>query len=214
MREINYGGVMSVGFEANGYYRSILDNKLWPWCRKGTNEMRLTISRGGEDWFYMTVADGDHLSTRSDKAQRPYYRDRLRKLQTALYTQKHNRYVSLTARGHEILITKPFVLDGDTLFLNADASRGEIRIGVAPAEPAYTFGGSVPADAPHMAVYSNNTEKTNLPQGFKFSDCAPVTGNGIELKVSFRESLGKLRGRPVRLYFSAYDADLYGFKII
>ncbi|MBL9216326.1 MAG: hypothetical protein JNG83_12685, partial [Opitutaceae bacterium] len=83
---------------------------------------------GDEDWFYIGIWDGDHLAVRSDKGMRPYYHDRLRKGQIALYTQKHHRYVSLRANSQrETLITKPFVVTGDTLQLNVDGSRGRVR---------------------------------------------------------------------------------------
>ncbi|MBL9216324.1 MAG: hypothetical protein JNG83_12675, partial [Opitutaceae bacterium] len=139
---------------------------VWPWARKGTNDLRITISRDGgrtwdrtssreawvphgteedsydrlaiapippvrvgdEDWFYVGVNDGDHLASRANAERTPYYRDRLRRGRIALYTQKHHRYVSLRANSQrETLITKPFVVTGDTLQLNVDGSRGRVR---------------------------------------------------------------------------------------
>ena len=52
-------------------------------------------------------------------------------MQGALYTQKHNRYASLTTgTTPQILITKPVKVTGKTLQLNVDASRGEVKVGV------------------------------------------------------------------------------------
>ncbi|HJN15724.1 MAG TPA: hypothetical protein QGH10_09550, partial [Armatimonadota bacterium] len=136
---------------------------VWPWYRKGTNELRITLSRDGgktwdrtssreawiphgteedaydrvvigslpplrvgdEDWFYVNVMDGDHLVIRNNPLQNPYYHNRVVKHNTALYVQKHNRYVSLRAGTQpEVLISKPMIVDGDTLRLNVDASHG------------------------------------------------------------------------------------------
>ncbi len=240
---------------------------IWPWARKGVNEMRITISRDGgrtwdrtssrdawipygteedsydrlvigpnnplrvgdEDWFYMSVFDGDHLSSRSNAKQNTYYSDRLRKGQVALYIQKHNRYVSLRAANQRpvvakpelrpaagalslaseiaILITKPVTVSGKVLQLNVEANRGLVRVAIASAEPVATLNGTTLSMAPHLA------EQKPLA-GFSFDDCTPIRANSIEYTVQFKNgaSLESLRGRPVRLLFAMTDADLYGFR--
>ena len=219
---------------------------MWPWCRKGTNEMRITISHDGgltwdraasreawiphsteqdsydrlvigchpplrigdEDWFYCAVIDGDHLGVRNNAAQSAYYHDRLPRHQVGLYIQKRNRYVSLqTRRQPEILITQPVTVDGDTLQLNVDASRGIVQVGVAAADPVPTFNGTTPSTAPHL--YANN-----LLPGLTFDDCQPVYANSLEHTVGFASgaSVAALRGRLVRLLFRMVDANLYGFR--
>jgi hypothetical protein len=220
---------------------------VWPWCRKGTCEMRITISRDGgltwdrtssreawiahgveqdsydrlvisptppvpvgdEDWFYIGVINGDHLGIRNDAAQAPYYHDRLPQQQIALYVHKRNRYVSLTAGSvPEVLITRPTEVTGDGLQLNVDASRGEVRVGVAGAEPVPTFDGSTPAFAPHLL------DKRLLP-GLSFDDCAPVRGDSIEHTVQFAAgAIAALRRRRVCLLFRVVDADLFGFRFV
>ena len=218
----------------------------WPWCRRGTNEMRIAISRDGgktwdrtssreawtphgteqdsydrlvigsapplrvgdEDWFYMNVINGDHLGIRNAKGSKPYYHDRLPRSQTALYTQKHNRYVSLRANNQqEILITKPMIVQGDSLQLNIDASRGEARVGIALADPVGTFGDTTPSTAPHLL-------EGRMIEGFTFDDCESVYANSVKHVVKFRDgaSLGSLDGKPIRLLFRMSDADIYGFR--
>jgi hypothetical protein len=215
----------------------------WPWCRKGTNELRITLSRDGgitwdrtssreawiphgseedsydrlvitplppvrvgdEDWFYTGVINGNHLGIRNNAGQTPYYHDRLPKFQIALYVQKRNRYVSLTARNQpEVLISRP-VVSGASLQLNVDASRGEVRVGIASAEPVLTFDGSTPSTAPHLL-------ESRLLPGFGFDDCAPVLANSVEHAVQFKGGVESLRGRSVCLLFRMVDADLYGFR--
>ena len=161
---------------------------------------------GDEDWFYMGVINANHLGIRNNADQSPYYHDRLGKFQIALYVQKHNRYVSMTARNYpEVLITKPVEVTGGALQLNVDASRGEVRVGIASAEPVPTFDGTTPSTAPHLL------EGRLLP-GFGFDDCEPVLANSIEHSVRFKGGVESLRGRSVCLLFRMVDADLYGFR--
>ena len=220
---------------------------VWPWYRKGTNELRITLSRDGgktwdraasreawiphnteadaydrivlgsppplrvgeEDWFYVNVMDGDHLVIRNNPRQNPYYHDRVVKHQTALYVQRHNRYVSLRAGTRpEVLISQPMTVEGDTLQLNVDASRGRVRVGIASSEPVGTLRDrATPSSAPHLRV-------DGMLEGFSFDDCAPIHGNSVEHAVAFTSggSPAALRGRPVCLLFEMVDADLYGFR--
>jgi len=167
---------------------------------------------GDEDWFYVTVMNGNHLVIRNNPGQDSYYHDRVVKLQIALYTQPHNRYVSMTARraSPEVIITKPVVLKGKQLQLNVDASHGEVRVAIASAEiQSMTLQGDVrvPVYAPHLAK--------PLP-GFSFDDCKPIQTNSIEQTVAFTKgsSLQELSGKSVFLLFQVSDADLYGFRVI
>ncbi len=218
----------------------------WPFCRKGLNEVRITISRDGgktwdrtasreafiphgvehdsdnrvifapcppvhvddEDWFYTTVVGGDHLLILANAEQSSYYRDRIPRQQTGLYVQKHNRFVSLTAKNYkEILVTKPVLCEGTTLQVNADACRGSIRVAVAPGEPVMTYNDTTPAVAPHLLPAKC------LP-GFTFDDCVPLQANSVTQNVHFKNAkLESLKGKPVCLLFEVLDADLYGFRI-
>ncbi|MBL9215847.1 MAG: hypothetical protein JNG83_10265 [Opitutaceae bacterium] len=220
---------------------------VWPWARKGPNEMRVTLSRDGgrtwdrtasrqawiphgteqdsfdrlvitptppvrvgdEDWFYVGVYDGDHLTTRPDARQRTYYHDRTRRGQVALYTQKRHRYVSLaTGSQVETLITKPFVVQGDTLQLNVDASRGRVRVAVAEYKPVLTLKDTTYSLDPHLM-------EQNVLAGFTRDDCVPIEANSIEYAVQFRQgaSLQALRGKTVVLFIEMLDANLYSFRV-
>ena len=192
------------------------------WIPHGTEEdsydrallgARPPVRVGDEDWFYVGAINGDHLGVRNNAAQSSYYHDRMRVSQTALYIQKHNRYVSLAARNYrEVLITKPLTLGGDTLRLNVDASRGEVRVGIALAAPVMTYG-NTPSTAPYL-LWSESRQLNHLLPGFRFDDCQPIHANSIEHTVQFgeRSSLQSLRGKPVVLLFQVANADLYGFR--
>jgi len=162
-----------------------------------------------EDWFYITVIDGNHLVIRNSTDQMPYYHDRVVKHHAALYIQKHNRYVSLRARNQKtVLITKPLTFYGKRLHVNVEANRGLLRVAVASAEPVETLNKTTLSMAPHLAEESPLT-------GFSFADCKPIQSNAVEHLVQFKEGsdLENLRGRKVRLLFEMTDADLYGFRI-
>lgn len=222
----------------------------WAWYRKGTNDVRVTVSRdggrswdrtvsrqawiphnphphaedslpyrptppvrvGAEDWFYVTCMDGDHLVVRNSLEQDSYYHDRVVRMNIALYTQLHNRYVSMRAptAAPQVLITRPVQATGRDIQLNVDASHGTVRVAIAPVDDQRVTMGTgsvVPALAPHLA--------RPLP-GFSFEDCEPIHANRIEHTVAFRNgtTMKALAGRPVFILFEMSDADLYGFRCV
>lgn len=220
---------------------------VWPWARRGVNELRITISRDGgrtwdrtssrqawiphgteensydrlaisptrpvrvddEDWFYVGVFDGDHLASRANARRTAYYHDRQRVGRIALYTQKHNRFVSLrTGSQIETLITRPFVVNGETLQLNVDASRGRVRVGIAEFKPVLTLKDTTYSVDPHLM-------EQNVLAGFTRDDCTPVEANSIEHVVQFKNgsSLKALNGKKVVLFIEMVDANLYGFRL-
>ncbi|MEI6972030.1 MAG: hypothetical protein WCL44_11005, partial [bacterium] len=156
------------------------------------------VTVGETDHFYYMAKDGDHLERLKDGT--PYYKDRTPSWNAALATYPRDRYVSMATGTHPaILYTKPLLLPSGQLCLNADASRGEIRVEIATA-PA---GG---IDDIHSAPVEG---------GFSFHDCMPVQGDGVDLPVRWRTqpNTAALQGRPVRLRFYVRNADLYGFRI-
>ena len=164
---------------------------------------------GDEDWFYGSVYNGDH-------AGRNYYWDRKSSIiQGALYVQKHNRYVSLTAGNtRQILITKPIEVTGKSLQLNVDGSRGEVRVGIGIDKVIPHKQGRWPfkAKLPHYMV-EDRWERSHLEEGFHIMDCLPIHADCIEQNVRWKETnLESLMGQTVRLYIMVQDADLYGFR--
>jgi hypothetical protein len=166
------------------------------------------IRVGDEDWFYIGLVSGDHLITRNNVAQSPYANDRVAKHQIALYTQKHNRYVSLGARtSREVLITHPLEVTEERLLLNVDASRGAVRVAIATGEAVPTFEGSTPSTAPHLLPQ-------HLLPGFDLDKCEVITANSVAHEVRFQgASVAALRGQRVALLFEVVNAELYGFAL-
>lgn len=87
-----------------------------------------------------------------------------------------------------VLITKPFVLEGGSLAVNADARRGLLKVEVA------------------------DVDGNPLP-GFGAKDAQEIRENGFRLPVGWGggNSLESLRGRPVRLRFFMWRTRLYSF---
>ena len=159
------------------------------------------VRMGDETFFYYMAMDGDHLSHRHDETMSPYYHDRIRRTSIALATQRWNGYVSLsTGTRPEILVTKPLVFRGETLQINADASRGEIKVEVIPA---------------HSGDVVDPWRSETCP-GLSRGDCVPLTGKGAAQAVTWRSgtSLTAHQGRPVRLRIVVRNADLYGFRFV
>jgi len=105
-------------------------------------------------------------------------------------------FVSLDAGAEEgTLLTKPLLLRGNALFLNADAAEGEIRVEIAADQP--TDG---PDGPPPIAP-------------FTLAACAPITGDSVRHAVRWTGGTGLkvLDGTPVRLRFSMRNARLYAF---
>ena len=188
------------------------------WIPHGTEEdsydrqVRLDcppLQVGDEDWFYTTASDNDHLGFRRN------YRNRIGESVGALYVQKHNRYVSMTAGNRpQILISNPVKVTGKTLQLNVDGGRGEVKVGIGIDKPIEHPNGSWKFEArlPHYMVM-DRWGNTHLEEGFRLDDCEAIHVNSIEHDVKFKEaSVESLLGKTVRLYFMVHDADLYGFR--
>ena len=100
-------------------------------------------------------------------------------------------FVSMDA-GHETgtLITKPFLVDGDSLSINAAARGGSVAVAVLD-------------------------EHGIQHEGFPRADCALFDGDSVDHRVTWRTktSLDDLRGRPARLKFYLRNAELYSFTV-
>ena len=94
------------------------------------------------------------------------------------------------AAGDElgVLITKPFVMDGEHLTVNADARRGLMKVEVAD-------------------IMGDGLE------GFSVGEAEEIRENGFRLPVRWKngDNLGNLKGRAVRLRFYMRDTRFYSF---
>jgi hypothetical protein len=108
--------------------------------------------------------------------------------QIGLARMKKDRYVALVPTADEgIVRTRPFVLAGDRLTVNADATHGEIRIRLL--------------DGDGKPI-----------QELREAEAKPVRGDHLAAEAWWPKPLAELRGRSVRLEFRLRHAALFGFE--
>lgn len=56
------------------------------------------------------------------------------------------------------------------------------------------------------------TETGSALNGFEFDDCAPITGDGLRLSISWSRELAELPNAPVRLRFELRDATVFAIN--
>lgn len=107
-------------------------------------------------------------------------------------------FVSLDASAAGgVVTTQPVRLTGDTLYINADAGKGEILVEIVEA-----------------AHRDSTTDEVDAPiASFFKTDCIPVTTDGVRQAVQWNgtPSLRTLGERPVRLRFHSKNARLFSF---
>jgi len=137
------------------------------------------IRVGDELWFYYSGRTGTHQANVSTGS-------------IGLATLRVDGFVSVDADNEEgMLMTKPLRLKGSSLYVNADARGGEIRVEIIPASP-----------------------KRAEPIGpFLKTQCLPIRSDTVRKKVSWQDtdSLESLNSKEVRLRFYIRNAKLYSF---
>ncbi|MBT3344971.1 MAG: hypothetical protein HN712_11805 [Gemmatimonadetes bacterium] len=102
-----------------------------------------------------------------------------------------DRFAALEADEAGQILTKPFDLKGEDVYINADASWGKIYVEIADAETRKAHTGFwVPAEEP-----------------------APFVGDEVRAKVAWKPTHDLVFERPVRLRFYLHQARLYSFWI-
>jgi hypothetical protein len=144
------------------------------------------IRRGDKFWQYANVSLGGKRST-------------------VRLTQRLDGFLSLDA-GDEpgIIITRPFIFEGDDLILNADASKGSIKVGIVTLPGVDMTGYNIGlSDSPKKAT-----------PGFGADNAVPITSDSVEHIVRWKGDpvVGNLEGEVVRLRIEMQNAKLYAFK--
>jgi hypothetical protein len=105
-------------------------------------------------------------------------------------------FVSIDA-GEEggTIVTKPLVLSGDSLYLNADAEDGELSVEVLEDQAG--------ADVKSFKPISS----------FTMEECEPVVSDSVRQKVVWKDSksFSELGERTIRLRFHLRRAKLFSF---
>jgi hypothetical protein len=96
-------------------------------------------------------------------------------------------FVSLDAEQEGEIITQPFMLNGENLYVNAETDSGELRADILDAET--------------MAP---------LP-GFSASQCISLQGDHLSERIAWEAQSAPVSERPVRIRFVMRHAKLYSF---
>ena len=95
--------------------------------------------------------------------------------------------MSLDAEQEGEVVTRPFMLNVEDLYVNAEADSGELRAEILDAETM-----------------------DPLP-GFSASQCASIRGDHLSGRIAWEGESAPVRDRPVRIRFVMRRAKLYSF---
>ena len=100
-------------------------------------------------------------------------------------------FVSIEGDNNGVILTKPFDLKGEDVYINANASWGEIYVEILDAESSRPIPGFwVPAEKP-----------------------PPFTGDSTRAKIAWKHPHDLVFEKPVRLRFYIHNASLFSFWI-
>jgi hypothetical protein len=136
------------------------------------------LRMGDELWFYYSGRSTLHNQKPNDGAM-------------GLATLRVDGFASLDAGGEQgIMLIRPVVLKGKSLYVNADAKGGEVRAEILSSTPGHPDG---------------------VATGFSMDQCSPIHENAVRQELTWRGSTGveSLTGKPIRLRFHIRNARLY-----
>lgn len=179
--------VVKLGFSRDGYH----------WHRPDRSAF-LPVSERRQDWNWGNVQSagggclvvGDRLffyaSGRTSSPENPARHT----CTTGLATLRRDGFASMDAESAGVLTTRPVNFKGSHLFVNADVSRGELRIECVDE---------------HGAVL----------HGYSRADCLPIRLDGTRLAIRWtrERDLASLAGRPIRFRFHVTHGSLFAFWV-
>ena len=134
------------------------------------------VEVGDEWWIYYRGDDRDH-------------RDSPRNTAVGLLKLRKEGFVSMRGpSGGGVVVTRRIIWPGGDLFINAEATRGELKVRVSDA-------------------------KRTPIAGLDYADCQSFTGDSVAHKVMWPgKSLAEQKGRELRFEFMLKNADLYTLR--
>ena len=143
------------------------------------------VRRGDELWQYVNIFGGNIIRL----------------------TQRLDGFVSLDAGEQPgVIITRPFVFEGEKLTLNIDAGKGSVKVGILnlPGRQITAYG----------ITLSDDQEAKTVVTGFRVGDCDLITADSVRHVVTWKgiSDVGNLAGQVVRLRIEMQNAKLYAFK--
>jgi len=143
------------------------------------------VRRGDELWQYVNIFGGNIIRL----------------------TQRLDGFVSLDADEQPgVIITRPFVFEGEKLTLNVDAGKGSVKVGILnlPGRQISAYG----------ITLSDDQEAKTEVTGFRVGDCDLITADSVRHVVTWKgiSDVGNLAGQVIRLRIEMQNAKLYAFK--
>ena len=149
-------------------------------------------------WIDEQLIVGDELYLYYGGYRQGHKVNRFRERQIGLVKIPLDRYVARKPLpgGTGRLLTIPLLVKATGgLFVNADASKGTLKVQIRDAQD-------------------------NVIEGLRFSDCAEITGDGTRLPVLWADEqetnrkLAELEGRQIKLEFEMRNAGLFAFEFL
>ena len=171
-------------------------------------------------WFGLPVVHGDEIKVYYGGAQYPHSKpvvgqpgseslaEGRRQNRIGLAIVPLDRLMGLRAdEPWGAFLTRPFVVEGDDLYLNANVDR-ELRVEVVdPVGQLVDIG-----QKSHIGHYIAGEER--VYPGFEIENCQKVIGDSIRHRIMWNGgALGRLKGEAVRLRFLARMATVYSFQV-
>ena len=135
----------------------------------------------------------------------------IRQIRIGMGWVPRDRLIGLETRkqlgGRGAFLTRPFVVEGDQLYVNASV-RGQLRVEIVDpiTEPSDSGGKG------HITQYVGAGER--LYDGFRRRDCEVIQGDNLAHQVRWRSgSIGKFKGKTVRLRFVFHNTTVWAFQI-
>ncbi|MHC4482385.1 MAG: LamG-like jellyroll fold domain-containing protein [Planctomycetota bacterium] len=146
------------------------------------------IRRGAQIWQWANYGEGEQITT-------------------VRLSQRLDGFISLDAgEQNGIVITRPFIFEGDRLVLNVDAKAGRVKVAIVALHGKEYTGYNV--------ALTNPAKKP--VRGFGIADCDPIRADSVRHVVTWKgdPDVGNLAGQVVRLRFEMENAKLYAFQFV
>ncbi len=131
----------------------------------------------GNEWrFYYSGSDGAHDA-------------KVRSMRLGVATVKKERLYSINGpKGGGVVVTRRILWPGGDLVINADASKGQLKVRLSDAQ-------------------------RKPLEGFDYDDCLPMKEDALDARIQWKSrNIDELKGQEVRMEFYLESADLFTLR--
>jgi hypothetical protein len=154
------------------------------------------MQRGRGGWIHDgLVLRGDHIWQYINRGNK----------NVARVLQRLDGFVSVDAGQRKgMVITQPFIFEGDKLTVNVDAGKGLVKVAIL--------------DLPGQEMSGYNVGLTNRPKkdvrNYSIAHCDPITTDSVRHVVTWkgRSDVSNLAGKIVRLRIEMQNAKLFALQ--